>query len=229
MTSAAQPTARTSGRDRPVLHNYFRSSTSYRVRIALALKGVDYDYQAFHLRKGDQRADRYLALNPQGLVPALTWIDGEVYTQSLAILEFLDEVIPEPPLLPRDPPGRARVRSLAQMVALDIHPINNLRVLDRLRARFGADDAAIAEWFRSWVAETFGSLERRLAGETQTGMFCHGDCVSLADICVVAQVANNARFNVDMAPYPTIRRIYDHCMTLPAFEAAAPQNQPDAE
>jgi maleylpyruvate isomerase len=115
------------------------------------------------------------------------------------------------------------------MVALDIHPINNLRVLDRLRARFGADDAAIAEWFRSWVAETFGPLERRLAGETQTGMFCHGDCVSLADLCVVAQVANNARFNVDMAPYPTIRRIYDHCMTLPAFEAAAPQNQPDAE
>src|SRR4051794_6501878 len=143
---------------RPVLHNYFRSSTSFRVRVALALKGVEYEYRAYHLRKGDQKGSEYRQINPQCLVPALTWSDGRVYTQSLAIIEFLDETIPEPPLLPRDPVERARVRSLSQMIAVDLHPINNLRVLDALRTRFGVDDAAIAEWFRFWVGETFGPL-----------------------------------------------------------------------
>jgi maleylpyruvate isomerase len=190
---------------------------------------LNYDYAAIHLRKGEQRADRFTGINPQGLVPALAWSDGAVYTQSLAILEFLDETVPEPPLLPQDAAGRARVRSLAQMVALDIHPINNLRVLDHLRNTFGADDAAIAAWFRHWVTQAFSPLERRLADEEQTGAFCHGDDVTIADLCLVAQVANNARFEVDMRPYPTIRRINETCMALPAFQSAAPKNQPDAE
>jgi maleylpyruvate isomerase len=214
---------------RPVLHNYFRSSTSYRVRIALAIKGIDYDYVAYHLREGDQQSERYRSLNPQGLVPALSWTDGRVYTQSLAIIDFLDELVPEPPLLPDDLSGRARVRALAQMIALDIHPINNLRVLEALRTCFGADDVAVANWFRHWVAETFGPLEARLAGEPETGVFCHGDRPTVADICLVAQVANSGRFGVDMAHFPTIRRIHSTCMTLPAFVMAAPENQPDAE
>lgn len=229
MTLAPPPSPVRAAPEQPILHNYFRSSTSYRVRIALALKGIAYAYEPFHLRKGEQRGERYLALNGQGLVPALTWTDGEVYTQSLAILEFLDETVPDPPLLPKRPPDRARVRALAQMVALDIHPINNLRVLDHLRSQFGADDAAVAAWFRHWVAQTFGPLEQRLAHEPQTGTYCHGDAVSLADLCLVAQVANNGRFGVDMTPYPTIRRIHEACMALPAFQQAAPQNQPDAE
>ena len=229
MSNIADASTGAAEQQRPALHNYFRSSTSYRVRVALALKGLSYDYIPVHLRKGEQRAEPFLALNPAGLVPALTWTDGRTYTQSLAILEFLDETVPEPPLLPKDPYGRARVRSLAQMVALDIHPINNLRVLDYLRKRFGADDAAVAAWFRHWVAETFGPLERRLADDPETDTFCHGNVVTIADLCLVAQVANNARFDVDMSFYPTIRRITDACMALPAFQVAAPKNQPDAE
>ena len=214
---------------RPILHSFFRSSTSYRVRIALALKGVAYDYVPVNIRKGEQREIDYLAVNPQGLMPSLSWTDGRVYTQSLAILEFLDETIPEPPLLPPDAAGRARVRSLAQMTALEIHPLNNLRVLDALRHRFGADETAIAEWFRHWVAVTFAPLEERLAGEPETGAFCHGDRPGIADICLVPQVVNNARFAVDMAPYPTIARIAAACLALPAFEAAHPGAQPDAD
>lgn len=214
---------------RVVLHNYFRSSTSYRVRIALNLKGVDYDYVAHHLRHGEHRAPAFLAVNPQGLVPALVWKDGTVVTQSLAICEFLDEALPEPPLLPADPAGRARVRALAQMIACEVHPVNNLRVLNELRSRFGADDYAIAEWFRHWVNETFEPLESILASDGRAGAFCHGDTPGLADICLVAQVANNARFNVDMARYPTISRIKSNCLELSAFANAAPARQPDAE
>jgi maleylpyruvate isomerase len=214
---------------RVVLHNYFRSSTSYRARIALNLKGVDYDYVAHHLRHGEHRDPAFLAVNPQGLVPALVWSDGTIVTQSLAICEFLDEMIPEPPLLPSDPAGRARVRAIAQIIACEIHPVNNLRVLNALRARYGADDAGVADWFRHWVNETFAPLEAMLAKSSQTGRFCHGDVPGLADICLVAQVANNARFNVDMTPYPTIARIRDACMELPAFIEAAPARQPDAE
>jgi maleylpyruvate isomerase len=212
-----------------VLHNYFRSSTSYRVRIALAMKGLKYEYVAHHLRHGAHREPGYLSVNPQGLVPALVWTDGTMIAQSLAIIEFLDEMAPRPPLLPADPHGRARVRMLSQMIACDIHPVNNLRVLNALRGRYGADDAAVADWFRYWVKETFQPLEGILAEGVQTGSFCHGDMPTMADICLVAQVANNARFKVDMAPYPVISRIYDACMEIPAFADAAPANQPDAE
>lgn len=212
-----------------LLHNYFRSSTSYRVRIALELKGLEYTYVAHHLRHGEHLEAPYLAVNPQGLVPALIWIDGTLVSQSLAIIELLDETHPDPPLLPPDPLGRAHVRMLAQMIACDIHPINNLRVLTSLRSLFGAGDADVANWFRHWVNETFAPLEKLLADRPGDSPFSHGSSPTLADICLVAQVANNARFSVDMEPYPTIRRIYDTCMALPAFQKAAPANQPDAE
>ena len=212
-----------------VLHNYFRSSTSYRVRIALALKGVEYRYVAHHLRHGGHHAAEYLAINPQGLVPALVWSDGTILAQSLAIMEFLDETIPEPALLPTEISGRARVRMLSQMIACEIHPVNNLRVLNALRSRYGADDAEVGDWFRHWVNETFGPLESFLSSSRETGRFCHGNTPGMADICLVAQVANNQRFNVDMAPYPTICRIRDACMEIPAFVDAAPARQPDAE
>ena len=212
-----------------ILHNYYRSSTSFRVRIALELKGLSYGYVPHHLRHGDHLDPSYLAVNPQGLVPALVWTDGTLLLQSLAIIEFLDETAPEPPLLPKDAFGRARVRMLAQMIACDIHPVNNLRILTSLRALFGAGDADVANWFRHWVNETFQPLEKILSESRETGEFCHGDAPGLADICLVAQVASNQRFDVDMTPYPVISRINDACMKLPAFNRAAPQNQPDAE
>ncbi|TIW90111.1 MAG: maleylacetoacetate isomerase, partial [Mesorhizobium sp.] len=195
-----------------VLHNYYRSSTSYRVRIALEMKGLSYDYVPHHLRHGEHLEAAYLAVNPQGLVPALICNDGTLLTQSLAIIEFLDETTPEPTLLPKDPLGRARVRMLAQMIACDIHPVNNLRVLTSLRTLFGAGDQDVANWFRHWVNEGFGPLETLLTASPETGTFCHGDTPGLADICLVAQVTSNARFGVDMTPYPTISRINAACM-----------------
>lgn len=193
------------------------------------MKGMKYEYVAHHLRLGGHRAEDFLSVNPQGLVPSMVWEDGTVVSQSLAILEFIDEMQPEPPLLPPDTHGRARVRMLSQMVGCDVHPVNNLRVLNELRNRFGADDEAIANWFRHWVVETFLPMEQLLSESRDTGRFCHGDAPGLADLCLVAQVANNSRFNVDMNPYPVINRIYAACMKIPAFVEAAPSNQPDAE
>jgi maleylpyruvate isomerase len=213
---------------RYVLHNFFRSSTSYRVRAALNLKGLEYDYKSYVLRAGEQRSESYLALNPQGLVPTLETPQGPL-SQSLAILEWLDETHPEPPLLPADPWGRARVRSLAYAVALEIHPLNNLRVLQHLQRNFGAAEQAVADWFRHWVGETFPALEARLSAEPDTGLYCHGDTPGLADLCLAGQVVNNRRFEVPMDPYPTIDRIFDGLMELPAFESALPGNQPDAD
>jgi maleylpyruvate isomerase len=212
-----------------ILHNYFRSSTSIRLRAALNLKGLAYDYVPHHLRKGEQRDAAYLAINPHGLVPALVLEDGAVLTQSLAIIEYLDEIHPSPPLLPQSALERARVRALANAIALDIHPINNLRVLAYLRSAFDANEEAIATWFRHWVAETFAPLEAMLAGDVRTGRFCHGDTPGLADLCLYAQVLSNTRFAVDMSSYPTISRIFEACAMLPPFAAAAPDKQPDAE
>ncbi|MEQ8346533.1 MAG: maleylacetoacetate isomerase [Sneathiellaceae bacterium] len=210
-----------------VLHNYFRSSTSVRVRAALHLKGVAYEYRAYHLRKGEQRSEAYLAVNRFGIVPALELPDGRVLNQSLAIVEWLDEAYPAPPLLPADPVARARVRGMALALACEVHPLNNLKVLGVLRERFGADDAAVTDWFRHWVAETFAPLEAELADSA--GAYCFGDEPGLADLCLFAQCVNNRRFQVDMAPYPVLDRIYKTCLANPAFEAALPENAPDAE
>ena len=210
-----------------VLHNYFRSSTSVRVRAALNFKGLGFDYIPLSLLNGEQASAEHLALNPSGLVPTLVTPQGPL-PQSLAILEWLDEVHPDPALLPADPWGRARVRSLAQIVALDIHPVNNLRILKHLETEFEADSEAKARWFRKWADAGMHALETRLAAEPETGEFCHGNDVSMADLCLYAQVINNARFEVDMTPYPTINRIQTNCMAIPALEQAAPANQPDA-
>ena len=210
-----------------VLHNYFRSSTSVRVRAALNLKGLAYDYVPLSLLKGEQASAEHLALNPSGLVPTLVTPQGSL-PQSLAILEWLDEVYPDPPLLPSDPWARARVRSLAHIVALDIHPVNNLRILQHLEAEYDVIGAGKAQWFRKWASAGMQALEARLAGDSETGDFCHGDMVSIADLCLYAQVLNNARFEVDMTPYPTVMRIHENCMAVPELERAAPANQVDA-
>lgn len=212
-----------------VLHSYFRSSTSTRVRVALNLKGLSYGYVAHHLRRGEHRDAAYRAVNRQMLVPALDLGDGTVLTQSLAIMEYLDEVWPRPPLLPADARGRARVRAICQAIACEVHAVDNLRVLNELRSRFGAGDEAVAAWFRHWVAETFAALEDMLAADPATGRFCHGDAPGLADACLFAQVLSNRRFDVDMSPYPTIGRIHRACAALPAFMRAAPEHQPDSE
>ncbi|HZH26292.1 MAG TPA: maleylacetoacetate isomerase [Azospirillaceae bacterium] len=209
------------------LYGYFRSSAAFRVRIGLNLKGLAYEHAGVHLRKNEQRAAAYADLNPQMLVPAL--VDGEqVLTQSLAILEYLDETHPEPPFLPRDPAGRARVRAIAQIVACDVHPLNNLRVLRYLERDMGQDQARRDAWYAQWIVEGFAAIEATLA-KGPTGAFCHGDTPTLADICLVPQVFNARRVPFDFAPYPTLMRVFEACMRLPAFDAAQPSRQPDAE
>ena len=211
------------------LIGYFRSSAAYRVRIALNLKGVTVEHASRHLRKGEQRAPDYAAINPQMLVPALVLDSGEVLTQSLAILEYLEETHPQPPLLPSDPVGRARVRALALIPTADIHPIQNLRVMGYLREKFGQTEESAFAWSRHWIETGFDAYEATIAKDTKTGVFSHGDSPTLADLCLVPQVFNAARFRVDMKKYPTIQRIYDACLRIPAFDAAQPAKQPDAE
>jgi maleylacetoacetate isomerase len=210
------------------LYGYFRSSAAFRVRIALNLKRLDYDSAFIHLRRGDQGRPEFLGVNPQGLVPALE-IDGERLIQSLPIIEYLDETHLEPPLLPPDAAGRARVRALAAIVACDIHPLNNLRVLRYLHRSLGHDEAAVETWYNHWIAAGFAALEQLLAGDRRTGAFCHGERPGLADIALVPQVVNAERYRLDLAPYPTIRRVFETCMKLDAFAAAHPARQPDRE
>ena len=211
------------------LYDYFRSSAAYRVRIALNLKGLAPERVFVHLRKGAQRADDYLALNAQGLVPALVTDGGDVLTQSLAIIEWLDEMHPQPPLLPADANGRARVRAIALAIACDIHPLNNLRVLQYLTGTLGVSEPQKDGWYRYWCDVGLEALETELARDGRTGRFCHGDVPTLADVCLVPQLANARRFQVDLAPYPTLTRIDAACGELAAFAAAAPARQPDAE
>jgi maleylacetoacetate isomerase len=209
-----------------VLNSFFRSSAAWRVRIALHLKGLPYRGEYRNFRENAQRSADYLVLNPQGLVPALV-VDGTPLTQSLAIIEYLDETRADPPLLPRDPTGRALVRAMAAIVASDIHPIGNLRVLQYLRTTFGQDEAAVNAWYRHWVAAGFEALET-LARTHGDGRHCHGGSVSLADICLVPQMYNARRFGADLDPYPTLRAIDAHLAALPAFSGTAPEGQPDA-
>jgi maleylpyruvate isomerase len=210
------------------LYTYFRSSAAYRVRIALNLKGLQADYHYVHLVKdgGQHRKPEYLQMNPQGLVPTLI-DDGNVLTQSLAIIEYLDETHPNPPLLPADPAGRARVRALAQVVACEIHPVNNLRILKYLEKEFDVDEAGRRQWYRHWVMEGFAALEKMLADNPATGKFCHGDTPTIADLCLVPQVFNAHRFEVDMSSFPVISRIDAACQKLKAFSDASPEQQAD--
>jgi maleylacetoacetate isomerase/maleylpyruvate isomerase len=211
------------------LYGYWRSTAAYRVRVALELKGLTWENRPVHLVRdgGEQHTAAYHALNPQELVPAL--LDGErVFTQSLAIAEYLDEMYPEPPLLPVDPRGRARVRALALTIACDIHPLGNLRVLQQLERQFGATEAQRAEWSRHWMSQGFAAIEALLADNVATGAFCHGDTPGLADICLVPQVYNARRWSLPLDPYPTVQRIDAACAQLEAFRTAAPELQPDA-
>jgi len=210
------------------LYSYFRSSASYRVRIALALKGINYDFHGIHLRRGEQRAPDFLAVNPQGLVPALI-DDGAVLTQSLAIVEYLEERFPEPHVLPQDPADRAWVRALSQIVACDIHPINNLRVLQYLEKDLGLDEQARNAWVLRWIDDGFAAMENMLDKDTRSGTYCFGSAPTMADICLVPQIFNGQRFGVEMSRYPTLARINAACMELSAFKDQAPGQQPDAE
>ena len=210
------------------LYTFFRSSAAYRVRIALNLKRIDYDSISKHFRRngGEHRQPDFLVLNPQGLIPAIDH-DGAVVTQSLAIIEYLESIAPDPRLIPVDPVSRARVHALAQVIACDIHPINNLRVLNYLREQFGQDDDGIATWVRHWVALGFEGYEG-LIRDSSNGKVSIGDSITLADICLVPQVYNANRFGCDLSPYPTIQRINEHLVEHPAFYEAAPEQQPDA-
>lgn len=212
------------------LYGYFRSSAAFRVRIALNLKGIAAELRFVHLLRdgGEQHASDYKALNPQELVPTLVH-NGRAITQSLAIIEYLNEIVPKPPLLPPDPLGRARVREIAYAIACDIHPVNNLRVNQYLKRTFGGDAETQIAWQQHWIAIGFAALETMLSGSSETGRYCHGDTPTLADICLIPQMANARRVKLDLAPYPTLVRIEAEALKNPAFDAALPAKQPDSE
>ncbi len=211
------------------LYGYFRSSAAFRARIALNLKGIVPETKFIHLLKdgGGQHTADYKAVNPQELIPTLVH-DGHTIGQSLAIIEYLDEIHPEPPLLPRDPAGRARARQIAYTIACDIHPLNNLRVIQQIDKTFFTDAATKGAWQVHWISAGFAALEAMLQSP-ETGKFCHGDTPTIADICLVPQMANARRINMDLAAYPALLRIEATALAHPAFDAALPKNQPDAE
>lgn len=209
------------------LYGYWRSSAAYRVRIALNLKGLEARHHPVNLRAGEHRQAGYRQLNPQGRLPVLV-DEGVAYTQSIAILEYLEERYPEPPILPPDPQGRARVRAIVQLVASDIHPVNNLGVLQYLLRELGADEEQKVAWYRHWIYEGFDALEAMLAGDARTGRFCHEEAPGMADLCLVPQIYNARRFECDLSAYPTITRIDAACMELDVFKRAEPEAQEDA-
>lgn len=209
------------------LHGYFRSSAAWRVRIALGLKGLTTEQTFHHLRKGEQNAPAYKALNPQGFLPALETDQGDVLTQSLAIVEWLDETYPAPPLLPSTPLARAKVRAFALAIACDTHPMQNLKILGKVRALAGGDEAKVTGWAADIITDGFTACEALLKGVE--GPFAFGATPTLADICLVPQIGNARRFKVDLAPFPRLTAIEAHCNTLAAFRDAAPDRQPDAE
>lgn len=206
-----------------ILYGYSMSSAAYRVRIALSLKGIEAATVSKQLRRGEHRLRDFLQLNPQGLVPALELDDGRVLTQSLAIIEYLDEVHPQPPLLPASPEDRARVRGMAQLIACDIHPLNNLRVLQYLEGPLGQAPGTRDIWYRHWIEAGFAALEEMLGRDASRGRFCFGEAPSLADVCLVPQVFNARRFSVELGAYPCIVAIDAACRELPAFAGAAPE------
>ncbi len=209
------------------LHNFFRSGTSHRLRIALNLKGLNYDYVAIDLRKNEHVGAAFKALNPQGLVPAL--VNGDqVLTQSVAIIEWLEERYPTPALLPAEMNDRAHVRALAAIVGCDIHPVNNKRILDKLRASFGADDAAVNQWCGTWISDGFDAYESLLAADTRRAGFSFGSAPTLADAYLIPQIESARRFKVDLARWPLIMAVEASCNALEAFQRAAPMAQPDA-
>ena len=208
------------------LYSYYRSSAAYRVRIALELKGLDYDYIAVNLLRAQQKSGDYMAKNPQGLVPALEVDKGALIAQSVAIMEWLEETHPQPALLPTEPLARAQVRSAVNSIACDIHPLNNMSVTNYLQNPLGAEPEQVHGWYGHWVDRGFEAIEKTI--ETSGGLCCFGDNPGMADTCLIPQVYNALRFNIEMGHYPQIMRVWEHCNTLEAFVRAHPDVQPDA-
>ncbi len=209
------------------LYTFFRSSAAFRMRIALNYKGIAYEKQAVSLPKDEHKLASYLRVHPQGLVPALE-DEGKFYVQSLAMMEYLEETHPKPALLPSTPEDRAYVRAVAQIIACEIHPLNNLRTLRYVKKSYRLDEEGVNVWYRHWIAEGLSGLELFLSSSKKFGKYCYRDQVTIADCCLVPQVFNAQRYQCELAPYPTIMGIFAECMKLPAFIDAQPSKQPDA-